>query len=144
MNFPLSPKNKFVRVTHDDFYSAEIHQLTSAPARSQQACAYDMDDVDLAWLNRVNMHRTAVGSSKVSELSFEQTMEELERQSWANMQTLLKTEEFLELEYDENVICDVCRAVIWSTYPIPPSPLSLLLILFIDMKLTLKLTLKLI
>jgi hypothetical protein len=38
-------------------------------------------------------------------------MEELERQSWANMQTLLKTEEFLGIEYDENVICDVCRGV---------------------------------
>ena len=105
------PKNKFVRVTHDDFYSSDIHQLTSAPARSQQACAYDMDDVDLSWLNRVNAQRNAVGSSKISELSFEQTMEELERQSWANMQTLLKTEEVLGMEYDENVICDVCRAV---------------------------------
>lgn len=55
------PKNKFVRVTHDDFYSSDIHQLTSAPARSQQACAYDMDDVDLAWLNRVNAQRSAIG-----------------------------------------------------------------------------------
>lgn len=91
-----------------------------------------MDDVDLAWLNRINAQRSAVGmieqavvcyrrayviyvclagSSKISELSFEQTMEELERQSWANMQTLLKTEEFLGIEYDENVICDVCRGV---------------------------------
>ena len=70
-----------------------------------------MDDVDLSWLNRVNAHRNAIGSSKISELSFEQTMEELERQSWANMQTLLKTEEVLGMEYEENVICDVCRAV---------------------------------
>jgi hypothetical protein len=92
-----------------------------------------MDDLDLAWLNRVNAQRNAIGianqqvnetgsagnlcdtslagSSKISELSFEQTMEELERQSWANMQTLLKTEEFLGIEYDENVICDVCRGV---------------------------------
>lgn len=92
-----------------------------------------MDDLDLAWLNRVNIQRNAIGkyctvnfkmlmrtilifynylgSSKVSELAFEQTMEELERQSWANMQTLLKTEEFCGIEYDENVICDVCRAV---------------------------------
>lgn len=52
-----------------------------------------------------------LGLSKISELSFEQTMEELERQSWANMQTLLKTEECFGMEYDENVICDVCRAV---------------------------------
>lgn len=60
--FPIyRPKNKFVRVTHDDFYSSDIHQLTSAPARSQQACAYDMDDVDLAWLNRVNAQRSAIG-----------------------------------------------------------------------------------
>jgi len=50
-----------VRVTHDDFYSSDIHQLTSAPARSQQACAYDMDDLDLAWLNRVNIQRNAIG-----------------------------------------------------------------------------------
>lgn len=59
--FVCSPKNKFVRVTHDDFYSPDVHQLTSAPARSQQACAYDMDDVDLAWLNRVNAQRNAIG-----------------------------------------------------------------------------------
>jgi hypothetical protein len=52
-----------VRVTHDDFYSPDIHQLTSAPARSQQACAYDMDDVDLAWLNRVNAQRNAIGNA---------------------------------------------------------------------------------
>ncbi len=60
-SFHISPKNKFVRVTHDDFYSSDIHQLTSAPARSQQVCAYDMDDIDLAWLNRVNNQRNAIG-----------------------------------------------------------------------------------
>lgn len=60
-SFSFRPKNKFVRVTHDDFYSSDIHQLTSAPARSQQACAYDMDDLDLAWLNRVNIQRNAIG-----------------------------------------------------------------------------------
>lgn len=43
-------------------------------------------------------------------------MEELERQSWGNMQTLLKTEEFLGIEYDENVICDVCRAVSFKLF----------------------------
>lgn len=42
-------------------------------------------------------------------------MEELERQSWANMQEILKKEELLGMEYDENVICDVCRAVIMKT-----------------------------
>lgn len=54
-------------MTHDDFYSSDIHQLTSAPARSQQVCAYDMDDIDLAWLNRVNNQRNAIG--KYSMLS---------------------------------------------------------------------------
>ena len=94
-----------------------------------------MDDIDLAWLNRINTQRIAMGKrpvsivtysrydigvlisglSKISELSFEQTMEELERQSWANMQEILKKEELLGMEYDENVICDVCRAVITRT-----------------------------
>lgn len=38
-------------------------------------------------------------------------MESLENQCYSNMQTMIKTVEGLGIEYDENVVCDVCRSV---------------------------------
>jgi len=38
-------------------------------------------------------------------------MEELEMRCWEKVQTIIKEEEGLGIEYDENVICDVCRSV---------------------------------
>jgi len=38
-------------------------------------------------------------------------IEELEIRCWEKVQTIVKTEEGLGIEYDENVICDVCRSV---------------------------------
>lgn len=38
-------------------------------------------------------------------------MEELEMRCWDKIQTIVKTEESLGIEFDENVICDVCRSV---------------------------------
>ena len=38
-------------------------------------------------------------------------MEELETQCYSNMQVKIKTEEGLGIEYDENVVCDVCKSV---------------------------------
>lgn len=41
----------------------------------------------------------------------ERVMEELEVRCWERIQTIVKNEEGLGIEYDENVICDVCRSV---------------------------------
>lgn len=38
-------------------------------------------------------------------------MEELEMRCWEKVQKIIKEEEGLGIEYDENVICDVCRSV---------------------------------
>lgn len=38
-------------------------------------------------------------------------MEELEMRCWEKVQAIIKEEEGLGIEYDENVICDVCRSV---------------------------------
>lgn len=81
----------------------------------------DFDVFSYVMGQKINVLFMHSGLSKISELSFEQTMEELERQSWANMQALLKTEEVLGIEYDENVICDVCRAVSMHLSCPPPT-----------------------
>lgn len=44
-------------------------------------------------------------------------MEELEMRCWEKVQAIIKEEEGLGIEYDENVICDVCRSV--SYYLVP-------------------------
>lgn len=47
----------------------------------------------------------------VTESQLERVIEELEVRCWERIQTIVKNEEGLGIEYDENVICDVCRSV---------------------------------
>jgi len=55
------------------------------------------------------------GLHPVTEDQLERVIEELEIRCWEKVQTIVKTEEGLGIEYDENVICDVCRSVSTST-----------------------------
>ena len=47
----------------------------------------------------------------ITESQLERVIEELEIRCWERIQTIVKNEEGLGIEYDENVICDVCRSV---------------------------------
>lgn len=51
------------------------------------------------------------GQPPVTESQLERVIEELELRCWERIQTIVKNEEGLGIEYDENVICDVCRSV---------------------------------
>lgn len=92
-----------------------------------------MDDVDTAWLKLCNGERSLggryrimilyfiviclnkifvhLGLPKIKDDQFERVMEELEMRCWEKVQAIIKEEEGLGIEYDENVICDVCRSV---------------------------------
>lgn len=50
------------------------------------------------------------GVELIDELTMERTMEALERQCHHNMKHAIETVEGLGIEYDEDVICDVCRS----------------------------------
>lgn len=52
-----------------------------------------------------------LGLLPIKEDQLERVMEELEMRCWDKIQTIVKTEESLGIEFDENVICDVCRSV---------------------------------
>lgn len=41
----------------------------------------------------------------------ERVMEQLETQCYDGMQEAMKTVEGLGIEYDEDIVCDVCRSV---------------------------------
>lgn len=109
--FPsFSPKNKYIRITKDHQFRVDEHALSNAPAQSEAACSYDLDECDVAWLRLVNAERAAAGLPPVHEDQLERVIERLELNCWDKIQSILRNEEGLGIEFDENVICDVCRS----------------------------------
>ncbi|EDS30658.1 Jade-3 [Culex quinquefasciatus] len=104
------PKNKYIRITKDESFSHDQHYLSNTPAISEQVCYYDLDQCDEAWLKVFNGERNLSGLVPVTDEQFERVVEELEVRCWDKIQAIMKSEEGLGIEYDENVICDVCRS----------------------------------
>ncbi|XP_063698837.1 PHD finger protein rhinoceros [Culicoides brevitarsis] len=104
------PKNKYIRITKDESFSHEQHYLSHTPAMAESVCAYDLDQCDEAWLKICNGERALSGLSPISDTQFERVVEELEVRCWDKIHSILKNEEGFGIEYDENVICDVCRS----------------------------------
>ncbi|XP_041696677.2 protein Jade-3-like [Coregonus clupeaformis] len=77
---------------------------------AEAMCPYDLDDMDLYWLQALNAELGHMGEGPVDELTMERTMEALERHCHDNMNHAIDTVEGLGIEYDEDVICDVCRS----------------------------------
>ncbi|XP_062939621.1 protein Jade-3 isoform X1 [Cynocephalus volans] len=73
-------------------------------------CRYDLDDMDIVWLQELNEDLAQMGCEPVDENLMEKTIEVLERHCHENMNHAIETEEGLGIEYDEDVICDVCRS----------------------------------
>ncbi|XP_034064137.1 protein Jade-3 [Gymnodraco acuticeps] len=77
---------------------------------SENMCRYDLDDMDLHWLHGLNTQLQRMGEETIDELTMERVMEALETQCHENMKHAMETVEGLGIEYDEDVICDVCRS----------------------------------
>ncbi|XP_058515203.1 protein Jade-3 isoform X2 [Ochotona princeps] len=83
---------------------ANILELASA------VCRYDLDDMDIFWLQELNADLAEMGYDPVDENLLEKAIEAMERRCHENMSHAIETEEGLGIEYDEDVICDVCRS----------------------------------
>ncbi|XP_037104562.1 protein Jade-3 [Syngnathus acus] len=77
---------------------------------AEAMCRYDLDDVDIYWLHTLNTQLLCMGEEPVDELTMERAMEALEGQCHDNMRHAIETVEGLGIEYDEDVVCDVCRS----------------------------------
>lgn len=55
-------------------------------------------------------HASSTGEEPIDELTMERAMEALEKHCHDNMKHAIETVEGLGIEYDEDVICDVCRS----------------------------------
>lgn len=61
--FYFRPKHKYIRITKDEHFKTEEHQLSLLPLKAEKSCSYDMDDVDSAWLKLCNGERSLGGNT---------------------------------------------------------------------------------
>ncbi|TDG99261.1 hypothetical protein EPR50_G00209010 [Perca flavescens] len=73
-------------------------------------CRYDLNEEDVAWLQTANEEFAEMAMPPLDEITMERVMEEFERCCHENMTHAMETEEGLGIEYDEDVVCDVCRS----------------------------------
>ncbi|KAM9129076.1 E3 ubiquitin-protein ligase Jade-2 isoform 2-T5 [Pangshura tecta] len=84
---------------------SEVHRTCS-----QGVIRYDLDEIDACWLELVNMEFREMEKPQLDEITLERVLEELETMCYENMNIAIETEEGLGIEYDEDVVCDVCRS----------------------------------
>ncbi|XP_035509860.1 protein Jade-3 [Morone saxatilis] len=112
----IAERPKEVLYTHQRKYIQCSSQESTEPGYvnikelAEAMCRYDLDDMDLYWLHALNRELDRMGEEPIDELTMERTMEALERQCHDNMNHAIETVEGLGIEYDEDVICDVCRS----------------------------------
>ncbi|XP_044225854.1 protein Jade-1 [Thunnus albacares] len=80
------------------------------PPPTQLYSCYDLDDLDVAWLELVNHEFRQMALPELDELTMECVLVELESVCEEKMRQAIETEEGLGIEYDEDVVCDVCRS----------------------------------
>ncbi|XP_051834144.1 E3 ubiquitin-protein ligase Jade-2 isoform X3 [Antechinus flavipes] len=83
---------------------SELSEVTRSYSR------YDLDEIDAYWLELVNLELKEMEKPELDEMTMERVLEELETLCHQNMNMAIETEEGLGIEYDEDVVCDVCRS----------------------------------
>ncbi|GAB1599624.1 hypothetical protein Ahia01_000239700, partial [Argonauta hians] len=106
---PRNPR-KLLHAAQDASYKQSVHELTGMQQLAEQVVRYDLDDIDVCWLTKVNEEREEMGDPLIDEWIMERIIEDLENQCHDTMQKTIKTEEGLGIEYDEDVTCDVCHS----------------------------------
>lgn len=73
-------------------------------------CRYNLNEEDVAWLQIINEEFADMAMPLLDEITMERVMEEFEHCCHENMTHAMETEEGLGIEYDEDVVCDVCQS----------------------------------
>ncbi|KAL0969513.1 hypothetical protein UPYG_G00228260 [Umbra pygmaea] len=89
---------------------SEVLGYVDIQTLAEGMCRYDLNETDVAWLELVNNQFILMGMAPLNETTMEIVMEEFERRCYDGMSHAMATEEGLGIEYDEDVVCDVCRS----------------------------------
>lgn len=75
----------------------------------RSVCKYDCDQMDMAWLSRVNLELDVAGIDRIGRLDFERIVENFEWQAYESLKSAIDKLQSYSIEYDEDIVCDVCR-----------------------------------
>uniref|UniRef100_A0A4X2KCX2 Jade family PHD finger 2 n=1 Tax=Vombatus ursinus TaxID=29139 RepID=A0A4X2KCX2_VOMUR len=92
------------QISPSSLSGSELSEVTRPYSR------YDLDEIDAYWLELVNLELKEMEKPELDEMTMERVLEELETVCHQNMNMAIETEEGLGIEYDEDVVCDVCRS----------------------------------
>jgi hypothetical protein len=95
-------------------YSSDHHQWVQTAKKADQMCRYDLDDLDVRWLDSINARRKKAGMEPVTEEQMELAMDRLESDCYESLQQALlepSTNHRVGREFDENSACDICLSV---------------------------------
>ncbi|KAK5858866.1 hypothetical protein PBY51_002979 [Eleginops maclovinus] len=106
------PVVRLLSIDSADVFSDNRQETESItqPLPTQRYSCYDLDDLDVAWLELVNNEFRQMALPELDELTMECVLVELESICEEKMRQAIETEEGLGIEYDEDVVCDVCRS----------------------------------
>ncbi|XP_061926149.1 protein Jade-1 [Entelurus aequoreus] len=90
--------------------STAVLNPSPRPAPGPLYSCYDLDDTDVSWLDLANQEFSHMAQPELDELTMEVVLVEFERVCEEKMQQAIEAEEGLGIEYDEDVVCDVCRS----------------------------------
>ncbi|XP_019734305.1 protein Jade-1 [Hippocampus comes] len=77
---------------------------------AEGTCRYDLNEEDVTWLQVANQEFAKLALPPLDEFAMERALEEFERRCHDNMTHATETQEGLGIEYDEDVVCDVCQS----------------------------------
>lgn len=82
--FYIYRPRKYLHGSKDETYQQGIHELTGMQQLADQVIRYDLDDIDVCWLNLANDKREETSEILIDEWVMEQVIESFEAQvSWA-------------------------------------------------------------
>ncbi|RNA01110.1 Jade-3 isoform X3 [Brachionus plicatilis] len=113
---------KYLCPANDKSYKSQVHEayithglytsdsIKDRMTSSLSICKYDCDQMDVNWLNRVNLEMELAGQATISRITFERLVENFELQSHHGLKTAIEKLQSYSIEYDEDIVCDVCHS----------------------------------
>ncbi|KAL5970526.1 Protein Jade-1 [Taenia solium] len=105
-----SPKpGKLIRCFRDEHYNPDVHHVSKKGIVASPA--YNMDDLDQAWVATVNEERARLQQEKIQDWMLEDVLDAAEQICFVKSHLIALTDEgFKNLEYDEDAKCDICQS----------------------------------
>lgn len=109
MNNSFEIPEKYLCPANDQHFNPLINEPMLDPT-NQEISKYDYDQNDAKWLQKTNEHLLKMGEEKLTANQFEKLIESFETHSNNNLRQFLDNLKNYSIEYDEGIVCDVCRA----------------------------------